>query len=145
MNGKFISILFFISIAILSLGQKDSTSKKDSYCRVKILTKNADTLYTIKHTLAAGAIYRFTAYYTGTRNIKDKSITHIHPFCSDCESTRHEKHWYYNEKGQLTEYYEEKTVGGGWFGKETGWSVTKTYENGKRVKTVRTKNGENVL
>jgi len=126
------TILLIVAIHTLGYGQKDSRS------RVHILTKNADTVYTMTHTLAAGAIYRFTVYYTGTRNIKEKYITRMHPFCSDCEYTTHEKHWYYNEKGQLTKYYEEKTVGGGWFGKESGWSVTKTYENGKLIKTVRT-------
>ena len=131
--AKIISILVFISISILSHGQKGAHS------RVKILTKNADTLLTIKRTWAGGAVYRFTAYYTGTRNIKDKSVTRIHPYCSDCESTTHEKHWYYNEKGQLTKYYKETSIGGSWIGKERSWSVTKTYENGKRVKTERGK------
>jgi len=80
-----------------------------------------------------------TIYYPGTRVIKHKQVSHIYPFCSDCDCKYRDKEWDYDEKGRLTRFYRETEVSEGWGGTKKDKSVTKWYANGILTKVDRTK------
>jgi len=135
--AKFISILLFISIVILSHGQNDSVmivTSKDGH--TFIFKENKDTLYTMirkPRILFSSVVYHFRAYYPGTKLKQHEWISVTRPYCYDCINTTRIREWYYNEKGQKTKFFKEKTKKSG-RRNSTSVSITKLYENGKLIK-----------
>ena len=117
-----------------AIAQADTlqSSKHKLFCKINIIKQNRDTLYTgtLDVFLYTKRVYRFMAWYPGTRVVRHKFTITQRPACYDCYSKRKMKEWEYDSTGTIKYYYIEKRRGGR-IGPSTCRSITKHYQRGK--------------